>query len=220
MPLLAADNLEELTKPVGALVETGDWYVLTERGMFPTVPANKIPWDAWWQVGKNFAVTDVALKFWVADWLRIGYFAFGEKFAQAQELFPWWDEQTLMNIQRVGSRIAPTRRRLSGPVRLPFEYHEAVAACPPEVQDQLLDRAINDPQVTREVLRDMVRSYRQPDPVTAEVEFQAIPIRQAIAAVDRCVPRLKGEPREHIITAGEELHEALRLVEAPRRKAR
>ena len=163
----------------------------------------------------HLATTAASFKFWVADWLRVGCFVFGEKFAQAQELFPWWDEQTLMNIQRVGNRIPPSRRRAE---HLPFEYHEAVAAAVPAAQIELLERAVNDPSITREVLRDMVDARRQDTPEKAEIEFRARPIRRAMSAVDACLPRLAGEPKKLVHEAGNNLREALRIVEAPGRK--
>ncbi len=214
-PLLAYDDAGEvLGKPIGKILERGSWYVLTTRGMFVTVDPREVAYAQWWELGDVFHWRATSLKFQVADWLRFGAFRFHEKFAQAQELFPFWDEQTLMNIQRVGNRLPPSRRR----EELPFEYHEAVAASQPAQQVKMLEAAVKDPGVTRQVLRDMARSYEQPSPSHARAEFMAIPLRRAIAEVDGAIPRLEGEARHYAVNAVEALREALRLVESERRK--
>ena len=179
-----------------------------------TAEPGSVTWEKWWRLGQAFHWTATTFKFWVADWLRFGAWRFQEKFAQAQDLFPFWDEQTLMNIQRVGNRLPPSRRR----EELPFEYHEVVAASQPEVQKRMLEAAVQDPSVTRQVLRDMARAYEEPNPERARVEFMAVGLRRAIAEVDKAIPRLEGEARHYAINGVEALREALRIVEAQGRK--
>jgi hypothetical protein len=119
-----------------------------------------------------------------------------------------------MNIQRVGNRLPPSRRR----EELPFEYHEVVAASGPAQQVLMLEAAVQDPGVTRQVLRDMARAYEEPNPKRARVEYMAIPLRRAIAEADSAILRLEGEARHYAVNGVEALREALRIVEAEARK--
>lgn len=178
-------------------------FLLFQAGLGLTCDPKEITWKEWWEFGKDLSARARSLKWHVADWLSLGQWRFGEKFAQAQELFPWWDEQTLLNIQRVGRRISRRREELT------FEHHEVVASLPPEKQDEYLSGAI-DAGLSRQTLRDIKRADASPD---REAAMQRYAVERAVRSADSAARQCHGEVLKHVRAASRELGEALAILD-------
>ena len=92
---------------------------------------------------------------WLADWLRFGNAAYGERYGPAARI-TGYDKQSLMNRVYVASRVEPSRRR----AKLSWSHHAEVAAFEPADQDDWLDRAERD-QLSVRCLREAIRTQRR-----------------------------------------------------------
>lgn len=197
-----------LGPPVGEVLFEMDGFVATRLGLFCPKPEDTtLP--GWWRVGQHLGRLGSTFKFLVADYLRFGQWKHGEKFAQAQTLFPFWGEQTLMNIQRVGNRIPTTRRRA-----LPFETQEAVASLPEKKQDEYLDRA-EKKHLRREDVRDLVRAERErDDPEGSEDRYLSFAVERCMRQLDKAIERAgNGDVRTLLTKARNLVVDALNALE-------
>jgi N6-adenosine-specific RNA methylase IME4 len=131
----------------------------TETGL--SLPAG-LSYEEWAQVGHVLGRMGRAVQWWLGDWLLYGEHVYGEKFAQAATE-TGFDEQTLMNAQRVARSLHNYRRRES----LSFSHHEAVAALSPAEGDAWLDEAEQDGCSVHE-LRRRIRLAKNAMPVGGE----------------------------------------------------
>ena len=113
---------------------------LTEQGLH--LPEG-LSFDEWEEVGQalfwmkeRLTEAQETIAWAIGDYLQYGEFTYGEKFAQAVEIFGK-SESRLLNLQWVAKHIPPERRRHT----LSFRHHEEVAGLEPQDQDELLSRA-------------------------------------------------------------------------------
>jgi hypothetical protein len=92
----------------------------------------------WEETGRMLGEVDVAMKWWIADWVRWGEDRYGEKFAQALE-GTQKDEKTLLTWLRVARSVAPDHRRWE----LTFSHHLVIAPLEPDQQSYWLQKAID-----------------------------------------------------------------------------
>ena len=126
---------------------------LTEQGL--DLPAG-LSFGEWEEVGqalfwiKERLVEAQETTAWaIGDWLDYGEFKYGEKFAQAVEMFGR-SESRLQNIQWVARNIPPQRRRKT----LSFRHHAEVAGLEPRDQDKLLSRAEQEGLTSQDVRQE------------------------------------------------------------------
>lgn len=96
----------------------------------------EVDFDSWLEYGKKLQTVERSIMWLLADWARHGERKWGEYYTQAVEI-TGYSKQTLQNAVWVAERIPPEERRES----LPFSFHAAVAALPPEERSELLDLA-------------------------------------------------------------------------------
>jgi len=120
----------------------------------------------------------------IADWLQYGEFTYGEKFAQAANIFGR-SEKRLQNLQWVGRAFPETRRRAS----LSFEHHAEVAGCELDEQNRLLDLAEKEELNTGDL-----RRLRRKD---ADGEYA---VQEAKSALDRAASTLSAISSQHWAT--------------------
>jgi len=111
-----------------------------------------LPYDQYENIGAMLGNLDDMINWLLGDWLIYGEHTYGHKFAQAA-VVTGKSEQTLMNVQRIASKIPPQRRR---PV-VKFSTHGEVAGLPPNDQRRLLKVAETE-RLTKMELRDRVRA--------------------------------------------------------------
>ena len=113
---------------------------MTDQGLY--LPPG-LTFDQWSEVGQAlFWIRDRLTEaqetvLWaIGDYLQYGEFTYGEKFAQAVEMFGR-SESRLQNLQWVARNVPPERRRPA----LSFRHHEEVAGLEPQEQDIILSKA-------------------------------------------------------------------------------
>lgn len=119
-----------------------------------------LTFDQWERIGRQLQLADVAIQWWIGDWLVYGEHKWGDKYTQAIEV-TGRREQTLKNYHFVAAAIEKSRRRYE----LNYSIHAEVAPLEPEEQDRVLAKAagIANPTVKgvrREV--DKIRRAKMP----------------------------------------------------------
>lgn len=110
-----------------------------------------LSFEEWSEFGDRLATHDTSLRWAIGDWILYGTDHYGAKavmLAAATGLA----EQTIAHTLTVCRAIPPERRR----PELTFTHHEEVKAQRPEVQDALLQQAI-DEQLSCSVVRSLVQ---------------------------------------------------------------
>ena len=99
-------------------------------------PPKDLTYEQWEGTGIVFRVFEKATQWALGDWDRIGEQLFGEDASQALDAADY-ENKSFRNMRWVAGKIEMSRRRDN----LSWSHHEAVAALPPERQDELLDEA-------------------------------------------------------------------------------
>ena len=107
-----------------------------------------LTYDEWELIGKQLQNIHKSIQFWIGDWLNFGERKFGEMYAQAIEE-TGLDYQTLANYKTVANLVEFTRRR----VNLSWSCHREVAFLNPEIQENLLEKGLQEGWHTRDFTR-------------------------------------------------------------------
>lgn len=139
-----------------------------------TLP-ERLSFDHWDRIGRQLQLANMAVQWWIGDWLNYGEARYGEKYAQAvQELGR--SKQVLMNYASVAKRIETSRRR----DEVDYSIHVEVAGLEPGEQERILAKAAGEPNTTvREVRREAHRIKRQTGKEKSEIEIVHTPEVQA-----------------------------------------
>lgn len=120
------------------------------------LPAN-LKFDDWTNIGRFLHFVADGQMWWLGDWLYFGEGAYKEKQAQYDTAIEitGYSRQTCMNAKFVSSKIELARRKNG----LSYNHHVAVAGLPPDVQDELLNKAY-DEKLNIIQLRALVKQKR------------------------------------------------------------
>lgn len=120
-----------------------------------------LTYDQWDRIGRQLQLADIAIQWWLGDWLVYGEFRWREKYAQAVQV-TGKAEQTLMNYRFVANAIPVSRRR----EQVDFSTHAEVASLDEEDQEKILAKAANEGTSRRAVRREAeaIRRAKRPKP--------------------------------------------------------
>ena len=139
------------TKETSALATVIPDDIYTETGL--KLPAGKLPFEEYEQVGVNLQRMLRASNWWLGDWILYGDSQYGETYTQAID-FTGRGEDHLKNIVSICRSIPPEERRAV----LSFSSHAAVAGLTAAVRREVLDEAeekgLNSKQI-RVLARDV-----------------------------------------------------------------
>jgi hypothetical protein len=120
-----------------------------------------LTYDEWENIGSGIGKIALSVHWAVADWLTYGEHNYGEKYVQAADACRL-EPKTLKNIQTIGLRYPPNRRRKS----LSFSHHAVVAFKDPEEQDHWLDiaerKGLSKADLEKEI-KDSEKAVKEPD---------------------------------------------------------
>jgi N6-adenosine-specific RNA methylase IME4 len=144
--------------------------------MLPTLPGvvfeptrlhlpDDLPYERWLQIVHALLSMEGGVQWWIADCWAFGEHKYGERVKAANDIGRSF--QTCANYGSVGRRFDFSRRRQN----LSFAHHEAVAALPPDEQEQWLDEA-EAHGLMRNDLRSQLRQAKAVER-THKVEFDA-----------------------------------------------
>lgn len=119
-----------------------------------------LKFDHWQRIGRQLQLADLAIQWWLGDWLAFGERKWGEKYSQALEEATGRKTQTLMNYAYVAKAIEISRRREN----VDFSTHAEVASLEPEDQERILARAANEHLSRSRVRVEVERIKREKRP--------------------------------------------------------
>lgn len=129
-----------------------------------------VTWDEYVEIGRRLGQVATASRWWIGDWILIGEALFGEAQAQALDA-TGLSEEYLLRIVRVAKAFPPSRRR----PELSWLCHEVVAGLPEELQDEWLDRAVQEGWSDRELRRQLRdRARREAGPIYRNPEREPV----------------------------------------------
>lgn len=102
-----------------------------------TPESKSLSYVKWEEAGRMMGAYQLAIQWWVADWLSWGEDRYGEKYAQAID-GTGRDVKTLLTWLRVAKAVPVERRR----EELLFSHHVVVSTLEPEQQTYWLAKAI------------------------------------------------------------------------------
>jgi hypothetical protein len=125
-----------------------------------------LTFDHWMRIGRQLQLADLAVQWWIGDWLNYGEHRYGEKYSQAIEE-TGRAKKTLMNYAYVARAIEPSRRRDV----VDFSTHAEVASLKPEDQERVLAKAAKEKLSKGSVRReaDKVKRESRPKPKDNEL---------------------------------------------------
>lgn len=142
----------------------------------------KLSFDHWDRIGRQLQMADLAVQWWIGDWLNYGEARYGEKYAQAVEDFGR-KKQTLMNYAYVACHIEISRRREI----VDFSTHAEVASLKPADQEKVLAKAAKEQSSRNMVRREVEKIKRESKPKLKETDY-VLP-----ADVRACLDEYMGE---------------------------
>jgi hypothetical protein len=122
-----------------------------------------LSYDHWERIGRQLQLANLAVQWWIGDWLVYGEHKWREKYAQAVQQFGR-AEQTLMNYAFVAKAISPSRRR----EQVDFSTHAEVAGLDEEDQERILSKAANEGSTRKQVRREVERTRKAKQPMPAD----------------------------------------------------
>lgn len=147
-----------------------------------TLP-DRLSYDHWERIGRQLQLAEIAVQWWIGDWLNYGESRYGEKYAQALEE-TGKAKKTLMNYAYVAKAIETSRRRDV----VDFSTHAEVASLKPEDQEKLLAKAAKEKLSRGNVRRQAERIKRENRP---KPEDSALVLdKEARAFLDRYMEEL------------------------------
>ncbi len=122
----------------------------------------KLSYDHWERIGRQLQLADMAIQWWIGDWLNYGEHNYYDRYSQALEESTGRSKQTLMNYAYVAGAIPISRRREN----VDFSTHAEVASLDEEDQERILAKAAKEGTPKRLVRReaDKVRRAKRPKP--------------------------------------------------------
>lgn len=147
-------------------------------------PNNGLSYDDWRDVGRRISLVGGAVNWWIGDWINYGSDKYGEKYAQALEVFDGqYEYSTLRKMAYLSSSMELFRRRNN----LSWAHHMEVAKLDEGAQSALLDFAEQN-HLSRNDLRIAVRDYeRNLRLVDRGADIQATTIDDLPAATYRVI---------------------------------
>lgn len=138
-----------------------------------------LSFDHWERIGRQLQLANIAVQWWIGDWLNYGEARYGEKYTQAVEDLGR-SKQLLMNYASVAKRVETSRRN----EKVDYSIHVEVACLPPKEQVKVLAKAAKEveaqsPPTVREVRREVHRIKRQLGKEKSEIELLHTPEVQA-----------------------------------------
>jgi hypothetical protein len=130
-----------------------------------TLPED-LEYDHWERIGRQLQLADMAVQWWIGDWLNFGERKYGEKYAQAIEE-TGRAMQTLKNYAYVARQIETSRRRDV----VDFSTHAEVASLEPEDQERVLAKAAKEHQSRNTVRREAEKIKRAKKPKPNETDY-------------------------------------------------
>lgn len=130
-----------------------------------TLP-NKLSFDHWERIGRQLQLADLAVQWWIGDWLNYGESRYGDKYTQAVEEFGR-KKQTLMNYAYVARKIEPSRRREI----VDFTTHAEVASLKPDDQEKVLAKAAKEHLSVKSVRREAEKIKRENKPKPKDTDY-------------------------------------------------
>jgi hypothetical protein len=130
-----------------------------------TLPED-LEYDHWERIGRQLQLADMAVQWWIGDWLNFGERKYGEKYAQAIEE-TGRAMQTLKNYAYVARQIETSRRRDV----VDFSTHAEVASLEPEDQEKVLAKAAKEHQSRNTVRREAEKVKRAKKPKPNETDY-------------------------------------------------
>lgn len=120
-----------------------------------------LSYNHWERIGRQLQLANLAIQWWIGDWLVYGEHKYREKYAQAVQQFGK-AEQTLMNYRFVAAAIPISRRR----EQVDFSTHAEVASLDEEDQERILAKAAKEGSTRRAVRREAekIRRAKRPQP--------------------------------------------------------
>lgn len=166
-----------------------------------TLPPD-LSYDHWERIGRQLQLANVAVQWWIGDWLVYGEHRWREKYAQAVQQFGK-AEQTLMNYHYVAKAISPYRRR----EQVDFSTHAEVASLDEEDQERILAKAANEGTTRKQVRREAekVRRAKRPTPESDAVVLS----KQARGLLDEYMGELALWPDRFPVGISESERQAL-----------
>jgi hypothetical protein len=125
-----------------------------------------LKYDHWERIGRQLQLADLAVQWWIGDWLNFGEHHYQDKYAQAVEEFGR-QKHTLINYAYVARSIPESRRRDA----VDFSTHAEVASLKPEDQEKVLAQAAKEHLSKKSVRReaDRIRRASKPKPIDTEL---------------------------------------------------
>lgn len=127
----------------------------------------KLSFDHWQRIGRQLQLADLAVQWWIGDWLVFGERKYSEKYSQALEESTGRKTQTLMNYAYVAKAVEISRRREN----VDFSTHAEVASLPPDEQERILAKAAKEKLSRNTVRREAERVKRASQPKPKDDEF-------------------------------------------------
>ncbi len=140
-----------------ALVE--DRIVLPTAQFTPTGwhPDHDLSYEEWEAVGRGLSRIGAAVNWWIGDWINYGQPKYGEKYAQALEVFDGiYEYQSLRRMSYVSANV----RLLHRCNNLTWTHHLQVAALDEDAQVALLNKAAQF-NLSVSQLRGAIREYKR-----------------------------------------------------------
>lgn len=125
-----------------------------------------LAFDHWHRIGRQLQLADLAVQWWIGDWLNYGESRYGEKYTQAVEE-TGRAKKTLMNYAYVAKAIETSRRRDV----VDFSTHAEVASLKPDDQEKVLARAAKEKLSRGSVRREAERIKRASRPKVEDEEL-------------------------------------------------
>jgi hypothetical protein len=147
-----------------------------------TLPEH-LPYDHWSRIGRQLQLADLAVQWWIGDWLIYGEGHYEDRYAQAIEE-TGRAKKTLQNYAYVAKAIPDSRRRES----VDFSTHAEVASLEPEQQERILARAAKEKLTKNTVRREAERVKRASQPKPKDDDL--ILSKEARAFLDRYMAEL------------------------------
>lgn len=126
----------------------------------------RLSFDHWARIGRQLQLAELAVQWWIGDWLNYGETRYGDKYTQAVEEFGR-KKQTLMNYAYVARRIEISRRREI----VDFSTHVEVASLEPEDQEKVLAKAAKEHSSRNTVRREAEKIKRASKPKPKETDY-------------------------------------------------
>lgn len=153
----------------------------------------EIPYEIWAEYGKGLQRVEGAIQWVIGDWLRFGEFKYGEKYAQATEVWPESELSTLKNYQWCANAYPTLDERFKRP-NLSYSFFHTTAGIEEPLRSQLLDEANLNEWSVRDlkaaIRRHQIGEIKETEVVVPEGFFNVVSVDPPwpYDLRDRCYP--------------------------------